>query len=226
MEARIDEARKIIRTSERKAFAWGFLPLPVVDVAAVTVVQLGMIRKLAELYGVRYREGEARSILTALLGSLLPVQFGTMVARSAIKKIPGLGTLLGIASLPTLLGGATRIVGKLFAQHFENGGSMADFDLDLDEVLRDAADDEPARASDGADDLTRIEGIGPKICSVLHGAEVRTFEQLANASVAQLEKILSDAGSRFRMHKPASWPAQARLAAEGRWSELDELNRD
>lgn len=225
MSTRVDQAREIIRRSERKAFAWGLLPIPLVDAAAVTLVQLGMIRELAELYGVGYREHQARPILTALLGSLLPTQLGATVARSLIKHVPGLGPLLGAVTLPASLGGATRIIGKLFAQHLENGGSMGDFDLDMDEVLRANATSGPAKQPDGTDDLTRIEGIGPKICSLLHAAEIHTFEQLAGASVARLEEILRAAGPRFRMHDPASWPSQARLAAAGRWAELDALNR-
>lgn len=95
VSTRVDEAREIIRTSERKAFAWGFLPVPWVDAAAVTVVQLGMIRKLAKIYGVRYREREVRPLLAALGGSLLSAQLGTTVARSVVKSVPGLGPLLG-----------------------------------------------------------------------------------------------------------------------------------
>lgn len=225
MSTRIDQAREIIRASERKAFAWGLLPIPLVDAAAVTFVQLGMIRELAELYGVRYHEHQARSILTALLGSLLPTQLGTTVARSMIKHVPGLGPLLAAVTLPASLGGATRILGKLFAQHLENGGSVGDFDLDVDEVLRAKATSGSPKKPDGTDDLTRLEGIGPKICALLHAAGIHTFEQLAAASVARLAEILRAAGPRFRMHDPASWPSQARLAAEGRWAELDAQNR-
>lgn len=73
------------------------------------------------------------------------------------------------------------------------------------------------------DDLTRIEGIGPKIQQLLNDAGIQTWAQLATAPVDRLKNILHLAGERFQIHDPSSWPDQAKLAAEGRWDELDEL---
>ena len=73
------------------------------------------------------------------------------------------------------------------------------------------------------DDLTRIEGIGPKIAELLVAAEIRTFTALANADVDTLRSILADAGSRYQMHDPGTWPEQAGLAAAGDWDALDSL---
>lgn len=72
-----------------------------------------------------------------------------------------------------------------------------------------------------SNDLKIIEGIGPKISSVLQLAGINTFEQLARCQVAQLEQILKDAG--IRLANPATWPEQARLAANGDWAGLAEL---
>lgn len=246
VSTRIEGARTIIRESERKAFAWGFIPLPLVDAAAVTVVQLRMIRRLARHYGVPYREREVRPILTALLGSLLPTRFGASVARSLFRGVPGVGPLLGVVTMPASLGGATRVIGKLFAQHFENGGSVANFNLQVrggktpdtaDANAEEATDDDvvaqDAVAQDAVidphpavevDDLTKLEGIGPKINELLQGAGIRTYQQLAETPVETLSRVLETAGPRFRLHNPESWPRQARLAADGRWDELDELN--
>ncbi len=73
------------------------------------------------------------------------------------------------------------------------------------------------------DDLTKIEGIGPKIQELMHGAGIYTFGELAAASVERLREILHAAGERFQMHEPKTWPEQADLAAKGKWSELEEL---
>ena len=73
---------------------------------------------------------------------------------------------------------------------------------------------------DAADDLKKIEGIGPKISEILNTAGIKTFEDLANAPVEKLNEILSEAGSRYRMHDPTTWPEQAALAASGKWDEL------
>jgi predicted flap endonuclease-1-like 5' DNA nuclease len=62
------------------------------------------------------------------------------------------------------------------------------------------------------DDLKRIDGIGPRISSVLQAAGIRTFAQLAEADIAQLKDILREAGVRAN---PSTWPEQASLAAAG-----------
>ncbi|MAT98234.1 MAG: hypothetical protein CL608_13900 [Anaerolineaceae bacterium] len=72
------------------------------------------------------------------------------------------------------------------------------------------------------DDLKIIEGIGPKIEGILHDAGINTFAELAAASVSQLEKIVrEDAGIRIAF--PDTWPKQAQLAADGQWTELEQL---
>lgn len=73
------------------------------------------------------------------------------------------------------------------------------------------------------DDLKKIEGIGPKIASLLNEAGIMSFADLANADAADLKTILVNAGSRFQMHNPGSWPQQAALARDGKWDELNEL---
>ncbi|MEZ6126054.1 MAG: hypothetical protein R3C49_23245 [Planctomycetaceae bacterium] len=72
------------------------------------------------------------------------------------------------------------------------------------------------------DDLKIVEGIGPKIEELFRGAGISTWRQLADADPEDLKEILDKAGSRFRVHNPATWPAQAAMAADGRWPELEE----
>jgi small subunit ribosomal protein S2 len=72
------------------------------------------------------------------------------------------------------------------------------------------------------DDLKVIEGIGQTISGILHDSGIDTFRQLAEMPVDQLEQILSRANLRGRAD-PGSWPEQARLAAEGNWDGLKQL---
>ena len=71
------------------------------------------------------------------------------------------------------------------------------------------------------DDLVIIEGIGPKIAGLLKEKGIVTFAQLAAVDVAVLEQMLKENGLQFA--KPASWPKQAKLAAEGKMEELKAL---
>jgi predicted flap endonuclease-1-like 5' DNA nuclease len=77
------------------------------------------------------------------------------------------------------------------------------------------------------DDLERIEGIGPKIASVLRAAGIVTFAQLAATEVSRIEQILEDESPRLRrLTRPATWPEQASLAANDDWEALDVLQRE
>ena len=84
---------------------------------------------------------------------------------------------------------------------------------------RRRAKPKPARS----DDLTVIEGIGPKIEKMLNDELIYTWAELAAAPVDRLKGILRKGGDRYKMHDPTSWPDQAKLAAQGRWKELEEL---
>jgi large subunit ribosomal protein L27 len=84
--------------------------------------------------------------------------------------------------------------------------------------------EEPTVPSEPAtnDDLKKIEGVGPKIAQILNEAGIMTFAQLANKTAEQIKDILEEAGPRYNIHNPSSWPAQAKFAAEGTWEELKE----
>lgn len=71
-----------------------------------------------------------------------------------------------------------------------------------------------------ADDLTKIEGIGPKIAETLAAAGLTTFAALAATPASQLRDILAATGKRFRLADPTTWPEQASLAAKGDWAGL------
>lgn len=76
-----------------------------------------------------------------------------------------------------------------------------------------------------ADDLKKIEGIGPKIAETLIAAGISTFADLAKSKPAKISEII--AGVRGN-HVTDTWPAQAKMAADGKWDELkkwqDELD--
>jgi small subunit ribosomal protein S2 len=76
----------------------------------------------------------------------------------------------------------------------------------------------PSSESKPTDDLTQIEGIGPKSASALHKAGIHTYKQLADSAPEQLRGILKE--SNMRMINPETWPEQASLAAKGEWNGL------
>lgn len=85
-----------------------------------------------------------------------------------------------------------------------------------------------AESSAEPDDLTKVEGIGPKIAEVLTEAGLDTFAKVADSTPEAIREIMDAAGSQYASHDPATWPQQAKLAADGKWDELkawqDELD--
>ena len=71
------------------------------------------------------------------------------------------------------------------------------------------------------DDLAILEGIGPKVKSLLAGAGITTFAQLAASELDTLNQILDS--NKLQFLDPTTWPEQASLAAEGKMDELQEL---
>jgi len=74
-----------------------------------------------------------------------------------------------------------------------------------------------------SNDLQIVEGIGPKIETILRAAGIQNRQELAASSVAHLVEILRSAGADYQLADPSSWPQQAALAAAGKWWELKQL---
>ena len=70
------------------------------------------------------------------------------------------------------------------------------------------------------DDLKLVEGIGPKIEELFHAAGLKTWKSVADSTPEQLKEILHNAGERFQMHDPGTWPSQCQLMIDGKWGTL------
>jgi len=79
-----------------------------------------------------------------------------------------------------------------------------------------------SKKTDAAEDLKKIEGIGPKVEEALHEYGVNTYADLAKESAENIKTILIAADGNFSAQDPTTWPEQAALAAAGKWDELKE----
>jgi len=114
----------------------GLIPIPVVDVFAVGGLQIQMVRRLSQVYGVPFSENSGKAIIASLAGSMIPSSSG-LGAASTMKFVPVLGTITAGVVMPTLSAGATYAIGKAFIQHFASGGTLLDFNApDYREFLR------------------------------------------------------------------------------------------
>jgi len=106
----------------------GLIPLPLLDLAAISLVQLKMVHSLARLYGVPFQRGAAKSIIGALIGGGGTYVLAAPVA-SVIKTVPVIGTVAGVLTEPAIAAAASYALGKVFIQHFESGGTLLDFNV-------------------------------------------------------------------------------------------------
>jgi uncharacterized protein (DUF697 family) len=118
----------IIKDGVIAAMAVGLVPLPGVDMAGILAVQLRMVHQLGEVYGVSLRDNAIKAAVMTLVGGAMPVALaGGLV--SAVKLVPGFGSVAGAAGVAILGGGVTYAVGRVFQQHLESNGTFIDFDV-------------------------------------------------------------------------------------------------
>nr|WP_321414582.1 30S ribosomal protein S2 [uncultured Allomuricauda sp.] len=85
-----------------------------------------------------------------------------------------------------------------------------------------AEDEKPAKKEAKPENLTKIEGIGPKAAEALVESGITTYAELAKADADDIKETLTEASSTLAHLDPTSWPKQAKMAADGNWDELKE----
>lgn len=105
----------------------GILPLPLLDFAGVMGLQLHLVKKLADIYGVSFRKDLVKSIITSLVGSVAPMGLAAPLA-GIVKIVPFIGNPVSYLAYSATCSAATYAVGGVFAQHFAAGGTLLDFD--------------------------------------------------------------------------------------------------
>lgn len=125
-----ESALRVVNRYSLYSAAAGLIPMPVFDMAAVTAIQLKMLKDLADLYRIRYQEDLGKGVVSALLGGIVSSKLAWGAAGSFIKGLPVVGQILGIFVSPAFASASTYAVGKVFIQHFESGGTFLDLDPD------------------------------------------------------------------------------------------------
>ena len=117
-----ESADAVIRDHVTWSIGAGMIPIPIGDVLAVTALQLDLVAKLAEIYEQRFTANLGKSLITSLTGQVI-----ARIGASAVKAVPGLGTLVGMPAQAALAGASTYAIGHLFKSHFAAGGVLDAF---------------------------------------------------------------------------------------------------
>ena len=119
-----EESNEIILSAVGKASSISAIPVPLLDIAAVTYIQVDMVQRLADLHGVTIDNKNkliVSSGISAILSKLISEAVISLTAQSSFDKL--LGDSLVKASIS---GFVTTITGEVYKKHFENGGSIED----------------------------------------------------------------------------------------------------
>jgi uncharacterized protein (DUF697 family) len=126
-DERYEAASKLVDRFSLWSGAAGLIPVPLVDIVAVGGVQLEMLRRLSEIYNVPFSDNRGKSFIASIAGSVIPASTAAGGVTSALKAIPGLGTVIAAFTMPAFSACATYVIGKVFIQHFASGGTLLDF---------------------------------------------------------------------------------------------------
>jgi uncharacterized protein (DUF697 family) len=120
-----DKSRSIITNHVIFSMVAGAIPLPLADIAAVTAIQVDMIKQIAKIHSVDYDEHAGKSFASSLAGASF-----ARAGASIVKMIPGIGTMIGIGAQAVLSGASTYALGNIFERHFSLGGTLLNFDVE------------------------------------------------------------------------------------------------
>lgn len=182
------QAEAIIRSHVLWSIGGGLIPLPLVDFAAVTAIQLEMLQQLAQLYGVNYSRSTGKAFVSALTGTTI-----ASLGASFLKAIPGIGSVIGGASMALTSGASTYAVGQVAISHFSSGGSLNNFVEEQVKSVYDSAfeqgksyvsDLEKEKSNDAGDVYQALEKLGK-----LKDQGILTEEEFQNKKQELLSRL-------------------------------------
>jgi len=128
-----NDAKKLVGRYAKWTAGAGLIPVPLLDIATISGLQIKMLSDMSKLYGLSFAKERARVLVGSLLGSVLPTTLAAgsfAAAGTVIKTVPVIGTVVGMAALPAFAFASTKAIGAVFISHFEAGGTLLDFDAE------------------------------------------------------------------------------------------------
>ncbi len=186
------KAQPIIKRHVLFSMGAGFIPIPIVDIAAVTAIQLDMLRQLCKLYDQDYNDSSGKAFVGTIAGNTLS-RIAAHTVGSVFKAVPIIGTALGGATVSAFSGATTYAIGQVVAQHFASGGSINEFDA---EELREFYQEQFQKGKDIVEDWAdKAEDIKEDVEEEIQDAIDNIFEAEApveneiDKKLAKLEEL-------------------------------------
>jgi len=121
-------AEAVVRNYMLWTGAAGIIPVPIVDMAAISAIQLSMLNKIGDIYKQKFNANWGKSVIASLVGGYASTSLGLGVGMNIVKAIPFIGSLASVVVVPGFAAATTWALGQVFILHFESGGTVLDFD--------------------------------------------------------------------------------------------------
>lgn len=122
------KARAIVERHANFSAVGGFIPLPVLTVAAITVITVRMMKLLSQLYGAPFERKHAQTVVIGLMGGVMPAGLGTITASSIAVFVPGYN-LIGLAVSSVTASVLARRIGNMLIEYFETGVALKEVQM-------------------------------------------------------------------------------------------------
>jgi uncharacterized protein (DUF697 family) len=119
-ELRLREAFKIVERHKFYAGLGGLFPIPAMNVAGITAINLRMVKRLSDLYEMPFAHDKNRMIVLGLMGGAAPTGLAALTSSTLTMVMPGAGAA-GLAVSSLTAAALTRGIGMFFVERFEKG---------------------------------------------------------------------------------------------------------
>ena len=127
MTDRQQQSRRIVKRYMWFSAGGGLIPIPFLDWAAVTGLQLKMVAEISKIYEVPFHENAGKAAIASFAGFLVPHAASVGTIGTMVKAVPGLGGIAAGPMTAALAGAYAWALGNMFIQHFESGGTFLNF---------------------------------------------------------------------------------------------------
>ena len=128
LKDRTTQANHIVRNFSIVGGAIGIVPIPPLGVALIIANGLTMLKKLSSIYGVKYRKDLGKAAISSFLAACGTYSISGRLVWGLGTVLPAAIPVIGVVTRPLFAAAVLYVMGKIFIQHFESGGTFLTFD--------------------------------------------------------------------------------------------------
>ncbi|HHJ14005.1 MAG TPA: DUF697 domain-containing protein [Gammaproteobacteria bacterium] len=127
-EDRIVQANQAVRNHSILSGALGFIPVPPLGVALIIANGLKMVHKLSIIYDIEFNKDWGKAAIGSFLSACGTYSISSRLIWALSTVVPPAAPVVSVVTRPVFGGALMYLMGKIFIQHFESGGTLLTFD--------------------------------------------------------------------------------------------------